>query len=391
MIAAELLIPLALACLTLLALCVALRFSGRGRAYWRTMRPVLRQGRQALRALDAQQRELQSLIDAPQVQADALEARWLKAQGPPPVDALASAPGVGEGTLDLLRRHRITGLEQVRSVDQLTKIKGIGPHKASALVLGKAQAQAQWRDSSRARYKREVFPREHASLIEDARREAARAGARLAILEGQAPSEARRATARALRGGNLVGANLRPDRMPALMQKAQQAIHWLARCEGVAQAAPVALLRAPQPLARDQWIDALRDEYTWQEFEDYIAALWRAQGYTVEQTARAGDHGADVIAAKGDIRWAIECKQYAATTSVSNEIVRSVASHKTRADLHISHACVVTTGRFTAMAREASQMFQVTLIGPDELCALIAKTNLLPQTRAARAHQPRRR
>lgn len=64
-------------------------------------------------------------------------------------------------------------------------------------------------------------------------------------------------------------------------------------------------------LYRQNW-KAMRDV----EFEQFLEAVFLAQGYLVETTAVTGDQGVDLIVAKDDVRIAIQVKGY--HSSVSN-------------------------------------------------------------------------
>lgn len=53
------------------------------------------------------------------------------------------------------------------------------------------------------------------------------------------------------------------------------------------------------------------------EFEEFLAGLFRAQGYAVELTPATGDYGADLILSKDGRRIAVQAKRYAGSVGVA--------------------------------------------------------------------------
>lgn len=381
-----------------------------GRRWWRAVRPTQR----ALLKQRAQLKRRIAALEEQQREAEALPLRlrraWLDEQGKQtPIDALLEVEGVGDGTLDLLRRRGIKRLAQIESAKQLTHIKGIGQHKASLLFKNKRKAELAWEERQLKQYNAQVYPREHKDLVARAQALGAQAAASLTSYE-----------ALIKRQGALVGLwrlrslpwFFRPvalTRQDALIdayaeRSACLGIGALPSFAATGQAPadrakrlitrPLQAISAPKPPTElDERlikragskeaaaIHTLRESYEPFDFEDFIADLMRALGYTVHTTPRSGDHGADVIASKGAERLAIECKRYAATTSVGNDVVLRVAAHK--ADLRdpATQAWVVTTGRFTPKAKEAAEKFGVRLVGPDALGALMRQAGHWPRQR----------
>ena len=74
--------------------------------------------------------------------------------------------------------------------------------------------------------------------------------------------------------------------------------------------------------------DALPEEMTGLEFEQYFSGLLVKNGYTnVKVTKKTGDFGADVIADLGGVKYAFQCKYY--TAPVGFEAVYQIHAAKT--------------------------------------------------------------
>ena len=100
------------------------------------------------------------------------------------------------------------------------------------------------------------------------------------------------------------------------------------------------------------------------EFELFSGDLFRALGYTnVIVTQSSGDFGADVIAEKDDVRFAVQCKRYSAPVGVS--AVQEVLASKSLHDCHV--ACILTNNTFTPAAEELARKNLVVLWGGNKL------------------------
>ena len=53
------------------------------------------------------------------------------------------------------------------------------------------------------------------------------------------------------------------------------------------------------------------------EFEEFLAGLFRAQGYTAELTSTTGDYGADLILSKDGRCIAVQAKRYVGSVGVA--------------------------------------------------------------------------
>ena len=103
------------------------------------------------------------------------------------------------------------------------------------------------------------------------------------------------------------------------------------------------------------------------EFENYLAGLFKSQGYEVEMTPSTGDYGADLILHKDQQRIAVQAKCYTGSVGVSavQEALSGMAYYRCHS------AWVVTTGNYTVNAVELATQSKVRLFGRNELGKLI--------------------
>lgn len=116
--------------------------------------------------------------------------------------------------------------------------------------------------------------------------------------------------------------------------------------------------------------DALPEEMTGLEFEQYFAGILVKNGYTnVEVTKKTGDFGADVIATLGGVKYAFQCKYY--TAPVGFEAVYQIHAAKTMYGAHV--AVVATNSVFTKPAQIAAEELKVLLWDGGMLSRLAAE------------------
>jgi restriction system protein len=106
-----------------------------------------------------------------------------------------------------------------------------------------------------------------------------------------------------------------------------------------------------------------------EEFEYFLAGLYRAQGYAAEHTAVTGDYGADLILSKDGQRICVQAKRYAGSVGVA--AVQEALSGK--AYYQCDAAWVVTTGTFTTNAIELAKKSGVKMIGRSDIGNLMAQ------------------
>jgi len=104
------------------------------------------------------------------------------------------------------------------------------------------------------------------------------------------------------------------------------------------------------------------------EFEKYTAEILKANGFEdVQVTQASRDYGADIIAYKDEIKYAIQCKKY--NSSVGIQSVQEVLGSKTMNDCHV--AVVLTNNNFTTSARALASKNNVLLWDGNKLNELI--------------------
>lgn len=111
------------------------------------------------------------------------------------------------------------------------------------------------------------------------------------------------------------------------------------------------------------------DLHSGTEFEEFLAGLFRAQGYAAELTPVTGDYGADLILSKDGQRIAVQAKRYVGSVGVS--AVQEALSGQ--AYYQCDTAWVVTTGTFTANAQELAKKSGVKMIGRSDIGNLMAQ------------------
>jgi restriction endonuclease Mrr len=111
------------------------------------------------------------------------------------------------------------------------------------------------------------------------------------------------------------------------------------------------------------------DQLSGTEFEEFLAGLFRAQGYVAELTPLTGDYGADLILIKDGQRIAVQAKRYVGSVGVA--AVQEALSGQ--AYYQCETAWVVTTGAFTTNALELAKKSGVKLIGRSDIGNLMAQ------------------
>ncbi len=110
------------------------------------------------------------------------------------------------------------------------------------------------------------------------------------------------------------------------------------------------------------------------DFEDFIAQLFKDNGYDVEGTNYSGDYGADVITSKNGIKTAIQVKRYSKTNKVGvkdiNQIIGGKEFHK------CDKAMVVCTSDYTKQGIKLSKEADVELWNWEDLLTNIQETYL---------------
>lgn len=105
------------------------------------------------------------------------------------------------------------------------------------------------------------------------------------------------------------------------------------------------------------------------DFELFVASKLISYGWDARTTKTVGDQGVDVLANKGLVSVAIQCKFY--TNPVGNDAVQQVVGGK--GFYKTTHAAVVTNSSYTFSAKQLAQSMDVLLLHHSEL----EKLNLL--------------
>lgn len=111
------------------------------------------------------------------------------------------------------------------------------------------------------------------------------------------------------------------------------------------------------------------DGMSWREFELLVGEGFRGKGFQVEELGGAGaDGGVDLVLRKGGEKYLVQCKQWRAY-KVTVQVVREL--YGVMAASGAAGGFVVTSGRFTADAREFAEGRNVELMDGDALLDLI--------------------
>lgn len=110
------------------------------------------------------------------------------------------------------------------------------------------------------------------------------------------------------------------------------------------------------------------DDMDGHQFERFCADILKKNGFeNVEVTQGSGDHGADILAEKDDITYAVQCKRY--DKPVGNDAVQQAAAGK--GIYHKDIAVVMTNRYFTSQAVEEAEALCVKLWDRDKLTRMI--------------------
>ena len=100
------------------------------------------------------------------------------------------------------------------------------------------------------------------------------------------------------------------------------------------------------------------DKMTGLEFERYVAALLKTQGYNNIKLTERFDYGIDIIALKGTIRWGIQVKRYSGL--VKADAVRQVVTALKIYDC--DRAMVITNSTYSIVAKDLADYNNCVLI-----------------------------
>lgn len=115
-------------------------------------------------------------------------------------------------------------------------------------------------------------------------------------------------------------------------------------------------------LARYREMDGV-DDMTGEEFEDWLAVLFRRAGWRVRHTATTGDFGADLLIGRDGEEWVVQAKRQARPVGVA--AVQQAAAARPHYDA--DGAMVVTNTTFTAQAVTLADSAGVVLWDRDDI------------------------
>lgn len=106
-----------------------------------------------------------------------------------------------------------------------------------------------------------------------------------------------------------------------------------------------------------------------QEFEQYVAWLFRRKGYRVKLRGRSGDQGVDLeLTQAGGKRAVVQCKRYQRT--IGPDVVRDL--YGTMMHERVAHAFLVTTADISEASRQWAGGKPITLIDGQALARIVA-------------------
>ncbi|MCB8942906.1 MAG: restriction endonuclease [Ardenticatenaceae bacterium] len=110
-----------------------------------------------------------------------------------------------------------------------------------------------------------------------------------------------------------------------------------------------------------------------QEFEQYVARLFRHKGYRVKLRGRSGDQGVDLeLIQRGGKRAVVQCKRYQRT--ISPDVVRDL--YGTMMHERVAHAFLVTTADISEASRQWAAGKPITLIDGQALARIVAELEI---------------
>ena len=121
-------------------------------------------------------------------------------------------------------------------------------------------------------------------------------------------------------------------------------------------------------LDKDLSLETIDKEMDGFEFERFCGDLLTGNGFSkITVTQASSDYGADVIAYKDGVKYAIQCKKYSSPVGIS--AVQEVIASKSMYDCHV--AVVLTNNCFTSSATNLAEKNGVLLWGREKLKAMM--------------------
>ena len=118
------------------------------------------------------------------------------------------------------------------------------------------------------------------------------------------------------------------------------------------------------------WLRQMKSE----DFEKYVAEIFRRLGYVTKVTGGSYDGGVDVVAEKNGIKYYIQCKRYSSRNEVGVGAVRDF--YGALADrIANGKGYMITTGKFTLEAEKFAEDKPIELVDSHRLLDYIRLSN----------------
>ena len=125
-----------------------------------------------------------------------------------------------------------------------------------------------------------------------------------------------------------------------------------------------------KPLSKDRLYSY--DSMDGNDFQEFCAEILRQLGYKNIETKKSRDYGADILAEKDDVTYAIQCKRY--SDNVGNDAIQEAHTAKDFYKCHVS--VVITNQYFTKSAIETAAATRTILWNRTKLNEFIYKTGM---------------
>lgn len=109
------------------------------------------------------------------------------------------------------------------------------------------------------------------------------------------------------------------------------------------------------------------------DFEEYVADLFRLQGYNANVTPAAGDGGIDILLYKDKAKYVVEVKLYSPKNKIGREKIQKLHSAMLDSATKADGGFFVTTSDFISSAKDYAQRNNITCINGNNLIDWIAQ------------------
>ncbi|MYL16745.1 restriction endonuclease [Halorubrum terrestre] len=120
-----------------------------------------------------------------------------------------------------------------------------------------------------------------------------------------------------------------------------------------------------------QWTNKF-DPY---DFEEFVAGLWEANGYTTHVRKGSGDRGIDIEATRGDNKELIQVKLYSPGNKIGSSDVREYATLYQQVP-EADDVIIVTSSSFTSEAQRLADDLGVLLVDGQMLGSMFSQSDL---------------